>query len=106
MLRHRFEAEDAPEEIAEALAWITRRSIPLTDLDSPEWLRSALAALELRTDGTKAAENTVNRKYPVFSNALRYAVEREFLDKLPLYRSTGRHRRRRTRSTSATSPDR
>ncbi|MEV5237543.1 hypothetical protein AB0K89_00120 [Streptomyces cinnamoneus] len=33
-----------------------------------------------------AASNTVNRKVPVFSNALRYAVQRELLTKVPLDR--------------------
>ncbi|QPP07562.1 site-specific integrase [Streptomyces bathyalis] len=85
-LRPRFELGDPPEEIAEALTWIAKRSVPLTDLESTECLRNALAALELKLDGTKAAENTVNRKHPVFSNSLRYAVEREFLDRVPLYK--------------------
>ncbi|MFD4556605.1 hypothetical protein ACFWP5_20215 [Streptomyces sp. NPDC058469] len=47
-------------------------------------MRTALDALMLKQDGTAAAENTVNRKRTVFSNCLRYAVERELLTTLPL----------------------
>ncbi|MFF4438260.1 tyrosine-type recombinase/integrase [Streptomyces sp. NPDC001621] len=47
-------------------------------------VRTALDALKLKQDGTAAAENTVNRKRTVFSNCLRYAVERELLAILPL----------------------
>ncbi|MET9414962.1 hypothetical protein ABZY03_12450 [Streptomyces klenkii] len=35
-------------------------------------------------DGTPAAPNTVNRKIPVFNNAMRYAVELDRLDAVPL----------------------
>ncbi|MFB7931871.1 hypothetical protein ACFC4C_22500 [Streptomyces sp. NPDC056039] len=47
-------------------------------------VRTAPDALILKQDGTAAAENTVNRKRPVFSSCLRYAVERELLTSLPL----------------------
>ncbi|WJY48422.1 hypothetical protein QRN89_00530 [Streptomyces chengbuensis] len=47
-------------------------------------VRTALDAPKLKQDGTAAAENTVNRKRTVFSNGLRYAVERELLTALPL----------------------
>jgi integrase len=58
--------------------------VDITDLNTPSVVRTALDALDLKQDGTAAAENTVNRKRTVFSNCLRYAVERELLTTLPL----------------------
>ena len=75
---------DPPEHIAAALAWIARKSVPVTDLADTELLRSALDALLLRLDGTPAAANTVTRKRNVFNNALRHAVERRHLTANPL----------------------
>ncbi|MEV0275197.1 site-specific integrase [Streptomyces sp. NPDC050610] len=83
-LRPRIEVVEPPAEITAALDWIARKSVNITDLNTPSVVRSALDALTLRTDGKAAAENTVKRKLPVFSNCLRYAVERELLTTLPL----------------------
>lgn len=73
-----------PEDIAAALDWIARKSVDITALNTPSVVRSALDALSQKMDGTAAADNTVNRKRTVFSNCLRYAVERELLTTLPL----------------------
>jgi integrase len=67
-----------------ALDWVGRKSVDITDLNTPSVVRTALDALKLKRDGTAAAENTVNRKRTVVSNCLRYAVERELLTTLPL----------------------
>lgn len=83
-LRARHEVETAPADVASALSWLARKSISASELDRPAVLRTALDALSLKSDGTKAAETTVHRKYTVFSNALRYAVEREVLSAFPL----------------------
>ncbi|MEU2582547.1 site-specific integrase [Streptomyces avermitilis] len=83
-LRQRLDVEEPPAEIAAALDWIGRKSVDITDLNTPSVVRTALGALKLKQDGTAAAENTVNRKRTVFSNCLRYAVERELLTALPL----------------------
>ncbi|MFI9720884.1 site-specific integrase [Streptomyces sp. NPDC052396] len=80
----RTQVEAVPEHIGAALDWIARKSTKVTDLNTPSVVRSALQALSLKIDGKAAAANTVNRKVPVFSNALRYAVERELLVKVPL----------------------
>lgn len=80
----RIDAEEAPDDIVAALDWISRKSVDITALNTPAVLRSALDALALKLDGKIAADNTVNRKVPVFSNCLRYAVERERLASLPL----------------------
>ncbi|MEU5326323.1 tyrosine-type recombinase/integrase [Streptomyces parvus] len=80
----RIEAEEAPEHIVAALDWIGRKSVDISALNTPAVARSALDALARKMDGTAAADNTVNRKVPVFSNCLRYAVELERLPSLPL----------------------
>jgi integrase len=77
---------EPPENITAALEWIGRKSVDITDLNTPAVVRSALDALSLKLDGTAAADNTVNRKRTVLSNCLRYAVERELLASLPLDR--------------------
>ncbi|UQA94193.1 tyrosine-type recombinase/integrase [Streptomyces halobius] len=82
----RKDAEEPPEEIARALAWIAKHSIKVTDLNDSDTLRRALTALSMKLYGKKAAENTVRRKRSSFSNALRYAVERELLASNPLSR--------------------
>ncbi|WP_236241978.1 site-specific integrase [Streptomyces sp. CC228A] len=84
VLRPRVEVKDAPVEIKAALDWISRKSVEISDLETPSAIRTALNALKLRLDGKAAAENTVKRKYTVFTNCLRYAVERELLPTLPL----------------------
>ncbi|MER8028744.1 site-specific integrase [Streptomyces bauhiniae] len=80
----RVDAEQAPEAITSALDWIGRKSVDISALNTPAVVRSALDALARKMDGTAAADNTVNRKVPVFSNCLRYAVELERLSSLPL----------------------
>ncbi len=66
------------------LDWIGRKSVDISSLNTPTVVRPALDALAHRMDGTAAADNTVNRKVPVFSNCLRYAVELDRLPSLPL----------------------
>ncbi|GAA2064203.1 site-specific integrase [Streptomyces albiaxialis] len=82
----RHEHEEAPAEIVSALEWIGRKSVNVNELDTPAVLRTALDALKLKLDGKPAAANTVHRKLPVFTNCLRYAVERELLPALPLHK--------------------
>ncbi|MEK8144116.1 hypothetical protein NKH18_26445 [Streptomyces sp. M10(2022)] len=69
-----------------ALDWINRKSVDISSLNTSVLMRSALDALARKMDGTIAADNTVNRKVPVFSNCLRYAVELGRLPSLPLTR--------------------
>lgn len=82
--RRRLDVATPPEDIAAALAWIGRKSMDITNLNTPAVSRSALDALTLKLDGKPAADNTVKRKLTVFSNCLRYAVEREVLATFPL----------------------
>ncbi|MFE0460754.1 site-specific integrase [Kitasatospora sp. NPDC058965] len=75
---------EPPAELAAALAWLARKSVLVTQLDDSDTVRRALAAITLKLDGTRAADNTINRKYATFSGALRYAIERKLLVTHPL----------------------
>lgn len=68
-----------PAEVAAALGWLERASLPLTELEKPRNVRLALDALTLRLDGTAAAATTIHRKRSVFYNVLGYAAEVEEL---------------------------
>ena len=68
-----------PAEVAAALGWLERASLPLTELEKPRNVRLALDALTLRMDGTSAAATTIRRKRSVFYNVLDYAAELEEL---------------------------
>ncbi|MBD0736191.1 tyrosine-type recombinase/integrase [Streptomyces sp. CBMA29] len=82
----RKDVETPPEDMATALAWMAKHSMKVSELKGSEVLRDALFALSHRLDGKVAAENTTRRKYSVFNNALRYAVERDLLAVNPLTR--------------------
>lgn len=85
-LVNRLRVETPPEEEAAALAWVAKHSVKVNELADTAKTRQALAALSLRLDGKPAAENTFRRKRAVFSNALRYALERGTLLGNPLAR--------------------
>jgi len=68
-----------PANIASALAWIERTSLPLSVLNDPKErpraIRAALDACSRTLDGRAAAATTTRRKRAVLYNALGYAVE-------------------------------
>jgi hypothetical protein len=66
---------DPPREIALALGWAARASLPLSALDDPATVRVALGACAKTLTGKPAAGSTQRRKRSVFYNALGYAVE-------------------------------
>ena len=66
-------------EVAAALGWLERASLPLSELEKPRNVRLALDALAVRLDGTAAAATTIRRKRSVFYNVLGYAAELEEL---------------------------
>jgi integrase len=68
-----------PIEVAAALGWLDRASLPLAELEKPRNVRLALDALTIRLDGTSAAATTIHRKRSVFYNVLDYAAELEEL---------------------------
>ncbi|MER8099420.1 site-specific integrase [Kitasatospora sp. NPDC094016] len=75
---------EPPADVAAALDWIAKKSVPVSQLDDSDTLRKALKAITLKLDGKRAADNTIKRKYATFSGALRYAVERKLLTANPL----------------------
>ena len=66
---------DPPREIAVALGWAERASLPVAELDDTATVRLALAACARTLAGKAAAGSTQRRKRSVFYNALGYAVE-------------------------------
>ncbi|MFJ8625834.1 tyrosine-type recombinase/integrase [Kitasatospora sp. NPDC093550] len=75
---------DQPEEVTEALAWMARKSVKISQLEDSDTVRLALEALSRLLNGGVAADNTITRKRMVFNNALQYAVERRKLPTNPL----------------------
>ncbi len=59
-----------PAEIAAALDWITRASLPVAALDDAASIRAALGACARTGAGTPAAATTRRRKRAVFYNAV------------------------------------
>ena len=70
---------DPPPEIAAALDWAERASLPVADLEDTATVRLALAACARNLTGKPAAGSTQRRKRSVFYNALGYAVEQGHL---------------------------
>lgn len=50
-----------PADVAAALGWLERASLPLTELEKPRNVRLMLDALTVRLDGTSAAATTIHR---------------------------------------------
>ncbi|ADG86814.1 tyrosine-type recombinase/integrase [Thermobispora bispora] len=73
-----------PADVAAAVAWLERHSLPLAELGKVRNVRLGLDALTLRLDGTPAAPTTIARKRAVFYNVLQYAVDLEELPSNPL----------------------
>ena len=76
---HPIEQADVPDEFAEEVAWITRRSLPLRSFASASTVRRAMDAITMKLDGTPAAAPTVARRRAALFSALEYAVELELL---------------------------
>jgi hypothetical protein len=77
---------DPPPEIAAALDWAERASLPVADLEATTIVRLALAACAKTLTGKAAAGSTQRRKRSVFYNALGYAVEQGHLPANPVDR--------------------
>jgi integrase len=69
---------------ADAVRWLETHTVLVAELAKPEVIRSVLARIGSKIDGTPAAASTVGRKRAVFHNALEYAVERGHLSQNPL----------------------
>jgi integrase len=73
-----------PPEVARVTHWLEKHTMPVSELMSPDVMRSILARIGRKLDGQPAAPSTIGRKRAVFHNALEYAVERELLPQNPL----------------------
>ncbi len=59
--RNRWE-EEPPEDVARALQWMAKNSVPVSALEDAATVRLALDALGLKVDGKPAAPRTARRK--------------------------------------------
>ena len=75
-----------PPEIAAALDWAARASLPVAELEDTATVRLALGACARTLTGKAAAGSTQRRKRSVFYNALGYAVEQGHLPANPVDR--------------------
>jgi hypothetical protein len=73
-----------PREIANALAWLEKTSLPVEDLKEANHVHSVVDALGRKLDGTAAPAETTRPKRTVLYNVLDYAVELGHLDRNPI----------------------
>lgn len=77
---------ERPEEIAAAVKWIEKASLPVAELHEISRVHELIDALGRKLDGKPAATQTYRRRRAVVFNALEYAVELEALPSNPLTR--------------------
>lgn len=70
--------ETPPDDVARALAWIAKHSLPVSALEDSATVRLALDALSLRLDGKAASPRTAKRKRACLSDVLGLAVEEKY----------------------------
>ncbi|MBQ1119669.1 tyrosine-type recombinase/integrase [Streptomyces sp. B15] len=80
---HRRERE-RPDEIAAAVRWLERASLPVVELTDIDRVHTLVDELGRKLDGKPAANQTYRRRRAVTYNALEYAVELELLSANPL----------------------
>lgn len=71
----RMRSQEPPDEIAAALAWLVRKSIPLRDAADPVILRRALDGMAVNLDGNPAKPKSIKRRHSVFRSCLQFVVE-------------------------------
>lgn len=79
-----LDASAPPAGQSEAVAWMTRRSLPISALMDPVVVRRALEACATKLDGSRAAASTTARKKSAFYGALRFGLELGRLPNNPL----------------------
>lgn len=77
---------ERPEEIAGAVKWVEKASLPVAELQEITRAHDLIDALGRRLDGKPAATQTYRRRRAVVFNVLEYAVELELLPSNPLSR--------------------
>lgn len=73
-----------PPEVNDTLRWVESHTKPVSQLLEPAVLRSVLAVIGTRIDGSAAAPSVVSKRRRVLFNALEYAVERRLIQANPL----------------------
>lgn len=74
--KKRWEGEERPpRKWADALEWVEKHSIQISEFEDPQTVRTALEALSRKLDGSKAAARTAKRRRACLSDALGTAVE-------------------------------
>jgi integrase len=77
---------ERPEDIALAVKWVEKASLPVAELQEVARAHELIDALGRKLDGSPAATQTYRRRRAVVFNALEYAVELEALPSNPLSR--------------------
>jgi integrase len=75
---------DPPDEMAEVLTWVARKSTPLSALAEAATARRMLDQATGRVDGKNAAASTARRHRIILANAMDYAVELGLLETNPI----------------------
>ncbi|MFB7306517.1 tyrosine-type recombinase/integrase [Streptomyces sp. NPDC056192] len=70
--------EEPPADVARALQWMAKNSVPVSTLEDAATVRVALDALGLKVDGKPAAPRTARRKRACLSDVLGLAVEERY----------------------------
>ncbi|MFD5076498.1 hypothetical protein [Streptomyces sp. NPDC058371] len=78
--------ERQPEEIAAAVWWIEKASLPVGELQEIDRVHELIDGLGRRLDGKPAATRTYRRRRASVFNALEFPVELEHLTSNPLSR--------------------
>ena len=66
---------DAPADVADVLAWVSRNTAPVSALATPANARRILDAATTNVNGKQAAASTARRHRTILANALDYARE-------------------------------
>jgi hypothetical protein len=77
LLRYGFNTKqraDPPDDLAEALAWIARNSLPVSALTGAAVARRVLEQATGRLDGSNAAASTARRHRMILANAMDQAA--------------------------------
>lgn len=75
---------EPPDELAKAVQWVRKNTVPITAFEDPAIARAALNVIAKKLDGTRAADKTTARKRAVLHAVLEYAVELGYFNKNPL----------------------
>ena len=77
--------ESAPDDIAQALAWVAANTARVSALADPETARKVLDTATTRLDGKRSAASVARRNRMIVANAMDYAVsERKLLASNPI----------------------